>query len=107
MKVSTVCLATVAHAVPDTWWPAQNAFKGLNCGTVSTLSMGSNETCVVTMQKGKAAYVNAGGAFITQPSTNNGEFYIHSYDGHGEANTGAVRFQVFNEITKKYWKVVS
>ena len=107
MKVSAVCLAAVAQAIPDPWWPGQNAYKGLNCGFVETLPMGSNETCTIEIQKGSAAYVNAGGAFITMASNSNNRFYIHSYDGHGEANTGAVRFQVFNQMTKVYYNPVS
>lgn len=117
MKVSAVCLAAVAHAIPDTYWPGQNAYKGVNCGSVTTLSMGANQTCTIELTKGSAAYVNAGGAFITQASSNEprqawpdgaaNTFYVHSYDGHGEANTGAVRFQIFNEMTKVYYNPVS
>jgi len=103
MKVSTVCLAAVANAIPDPFWPGQNAYKGLNCGFVETLEMSSNKTCTITMPKGAAAYVNAGGAFITGPSGSNNRFFVHSYDGHGEANTGAVRFQVFSEMTQVYY----
>lgn len=113
MKVSAVCLAAVTHAIPDTYWPGQNAYKGVNCGSVTTLSMGANQTCTIELTKGSAAYVNAGGAFITQASSNEprqawpdgaaNTFYVHSYDGHGEANTGAVRFQIFNEMTKVYY----
>lgn len=126
MKVSAVCLAAVVHAmdtyheaIPDPYWPGQNAYKGLNCGSVTTLEMHANSTCTIKLRKGSAAYVNAGGAFITQP-TNLGQarqawpdgeaantFYVHSYEGHGEANTGAVRFQIFNEMTKVYYNQVS
>jgi len=102
MKVSAVCLAAVAHAIPDTYWPGQNAYKGINCGSVSTLPISANHTCTIELKKGSAAYVNAGGAFVTQAGTAN-TFYVHSYEGHGEANTGAVRFQVFNEMTKVYY----
>ena len=108
MKVSAVCLAAVANAeMPDTYWPGWDAYKGVNCGSVTILPMASNETCVIKMGKGTAAYVNAGGAFITEQSANNREFFIHSYDGHGEANTGAVRFQVFNNMFKKWVPHVS
>ena len=106
MKVSAVCLAAVAHAIPDTYWPGQNAYKGINCGSVSTLPISANHTCTTELKKGSAAYVNAGGAFVTQAGTVN-TFYVHSYEGHGEANTGAVRFQVFNEMTKVYYNQVS
>jgi len=103
MKLLAVCLAAVAPAVPDTYWPGQNAYKGLNCGSVSTLEMSSNSTCRIDMTKGSAAYVNAGGAFITMASDDNNVFHIHSYDGHGESNTGAVRFQIFYEMSKVYY----
>jgi len=118
MKVSAVCLAAVAHAIPDTYWPGQNAYKGINCGSVSTLPMSANHTCTIQLKKGSAAHVNAGGVFITQ-ATNLGAtrdawpdaaadtFYVHTYDGHGESNTGAVRFQIFNEMTKVYYNPVS
>ena len=106
MKVSAVCLAAVAHAIPDTYWPGQNAYKGINCGSVSTLPMSSNHTCTISLNKGSAAYVNAGGVFITQAGTAD-KFYVHTYDGHGESNTGAVRLQVFYDMTKVYYNPVS
>ena len=65
MKISAVCLAASAHAVTDTFWPGQNAFKGINCGSVTTLPMASNQTCTISLTKGQAAYINTGGAFIT------------------------------------------
>jgi hypothetical protein len=54
--------------------------------------MASNQTCVVSLDKGVSAWVNAGGSFVTEASTENTKFYIHSYDGHGESNNGYVRF---------------
>merc|ERR1711990_325722 len=103
MKLSAVCLAALANAeMPDPYWPGQNAYKGLNCGSVTTLPMAANQTCTVSLSKGQAAYVNTGGAFITQAGSTD-TFYIHSYEGHGEANTGAVRLQVFNDMTKTFY----
>ena len=52
--------------------------------------MTSNATCVVTLDKGNAAWVNAGGSFITRASSTDNSFEIHTYDGHGEED--GVRF---------------
>merc|ERR1712007_65450 len=53
---------------------------------------------------GNAAWVNTGGLFYTQESSNNKQFYVHTYEGHGEANTESVRLQLFYDITKIYYK---
>merc|ERR1712141_524317 len=53
---------------------------------------------------GNAAWVNTGGLFYTQESSNNKQFYVHTYEGHGEANTESVRLQLFYNITKIYYK---
>lgn len=103
MKISAVCLAAVAQAIPDPYWPGQNATAGVNCGFVETLPIGSNQTCTIEIVKGGAALVNAGGVFITMASDSNNVFHVHSYDGHGEANTGSVRFQVFSRMSPVWY----
>ena len=107
MKISAVCLAAVAQAIPDPYWPGQNATAGVNCGFVETLPIGSNQTCTIEIVKGGAALVNAGGVFITMASDSNNVFHVHSYDGHGEANTGSVRFQVFSRMSPVWYNPVS
>ena len=107
MKISAVCLAAVAQAIPDTYWPGQNATAGLMCGFVQTLPMSSNQTCTIEILKGGAALVNAGGVFISRPSESNNVFHVHSYDGHGEANSGEVRFQVFSKMSPEWYRPVS
>jgi len=76
-------------------WPASN-WKDGTCGAVHEMPMASNSTCEVSLAKGQAAWVNAGGSFITQASTSTDTFYIHTYDGHGESDR--VRFVTWFSI---------
>ena len=104
MKLFSLIASASAFTGPQDFWPAQNAYKGLNCGSVSTLAIQANHTCAIELTKGNAAWLNTGGLFYTKASDNKNQFYVHTYDGHGEANNGEVRVQLFYEITKVYYK---
>merc|ERR1739838_677144 len=80
----------------NTQWPA-TSFKQ-TCGAVNELPMTSNTTCVVSLDKGNAAWINAGGPFITEASTTQNAFYIHTYDGHGEEREARVRFVAWYSV---------
>jgi len=58
--------------------------------------MTSNATCVVSLDKGNAAWINAGGSFVTSASTTQNSFSIHTYDGHGEED--GVRFVAWYRV---------
>jgi len=103
MKLLSLIASASALTGPQDYWPAQNAYKGLSCGSVSTLEIAANSTCTIELAKGAAAWLNTGGLFYTQASSNKQQFYVHTYEGHGEANTGNVRVQLFYEISKVYY----
>jgi len=103
MKLFTLIASALAETGPQDYWPAQNAYKGLSCGSVSTLPIAANSTCTIELAKGAAAWLNTGGLFYTQASSNKQKFYVHTYEGHGEANNEEVRVQLFYEISKVYY----
>jgi len=102
MKLFSVLFGAISAGSPlggSNDWPAADWHN--TCGSRTELAMTSNSTCVVSVAKGKAGWVNSGGAFITTASTADAnKFYIHTYDGHGEAQdrNGGVPFVVWYKI---------
>lgn len=97
MKLSILALTAVSAQDEPTsvLWPAQAPWSNrLWCGSQTTLEVAANSTCTVTLNKGKAAWLNAGGAFFNGAGTQS-EVTIHTY-----SDTMQIPFTVFYEMTE-------
>ena len=97
MKLSIVALTAVyAQDEPTSLlWPAQAPWSDrMWCGSQTTLDVKANSTCTVTLNKGKAAWLNAGGAFFNGAGTQD-TFTIHTY-----SDTQQIPLTVFYEMTE-------
>jgi len=98
MKLSILALTAVSAQDPEptsVLWPAQAPWSDrLWCGSQTKLEVAANSTCTVTLNKGKAAWVNAGGAFFDGAGTQS-EFTVHTYSA-----TTQIPFTVFYEMTE-------
>jgi len=96
MKLSILALTAVyAQDEPTSLlWPAQAPWsERMWCGSQTTLEVLANHTCTITLNKGKAAWLNAGGAFFGSAGTQD-TFTIHTY-----SDTMQIPFTVFYEMT--------
>merc|ERR1712176_1425594 len=96
MKLSILALTAVyAQDEPTSvLWPAQAPWtERMWCGSQTTLEVVANHTCTITLNKGKAAWLNAGGAFFGSAGTQD-TFTIHTY-----SDTMQIPFTVFYEMT--------
>jgi len=97
MKLSILALSAVyAQEEPTSiLWPAQAPWSDrMWCGSQTTLEVAVNSTCTVTLNKGKAAWLNAGGAFFNGAGTQD-TFTIHTY-----SDTQQIPLTVFYEMTE-------
>jgi len=76
-------------------WPAQAPWsQRMWCGSQTSLNFAANSTCTVTLNKGSAAWLGAGGAFVTSPGDQS-TFYFHTY-----SDTMDIPFTVFYQMTE-------
>lgn len=81
-------------------WPAQAPWSGRSwCGAQQVVNVQTNSTCTLTLNKGKAAWINTGGLFVTSMGTAD-TMYFHTYDGQGEAEKGSVPVTIVYQMTE-------
>ena len=96
--LSAIAITAVTAQAPQPsslLWPAQAPWADrMWCGSQTTLNFAANSTCTVTLNKGKAAWLNAGGAFATQPGDQS-TFYFHTYGASMD-----IPFTVFYQMSE-------
>ena len=95
MKLSILALSAVSAQDSSILWPAQAPWSNrMWCGSQTPLVFAANSTCTVTLNKGQAAWLNAGGAFVTSAGTQD-TFYFHTYSAEA-----TIPFTVFYQMSE-------